>query len=142
MKFKRKPVQVVSANFLERVGEPASPFYSDFLAYRNGQITQAELITRLPHVAMVGDSACTGVYISSMWGTFWRARTCGNNWFLDTNPAPTGFRAFRKNWRSSLHLLRLNAQASARSSTMKASGRIFSEEFFGRAISPAKLATC
>jgi lysophospholipase L1-like esterase len=92
-----KPVRVVSANFLERIGEPASPFYSDFLAYRNGVITQAELITRLPHVAMVGDSVCTGVYISSIWGTFWRARTCrGNNWFLDTNPAPAGIRSVSK----------------------------------------------
>jgi lysophospholipase L1-like esterase len=89
MESMRKPTRVVTANFLERIGEPASPFYSDFLAYRNGEITQAELIARLPHVAMVGDSVCTGVYISSIWSTFWRARSCrGNNWFLDTNPAP------------------------------------------------------
>jgi lysophospholipase L1-like esterase len=97
MKFKRKPVQVVSANFLERIGESASPFYSDFLAYRNGEITQAELITRLPHVAMIGDSACMGVYISSIWGTFWRARSCrGNNWFLDTNPPPASIQSVSK----------------------------------------------
>jgi lysophospholipase L1-like esterase len=92
-----KPVRVVSANFLERISEPASSFYSDFLAYRNGEITQAELITRLPHVALVGDSACMGVYISSICGTFWRARSCrGNNWFLDTNPAPAGIRSVSK----------------------------------------------
>jgi lysophospholipase L1-like esterase len=92
-----KPVRVVSANFLERISEPASRFHSDYLAYRNGEITQAELITRLPHVAMVGDSVCTGVYISSTWGTFWRARTCrGNNWFLDTNPAPSGIQSVSK----------------------------------------------
>jgi lysophospholipase L1-like esterase len=92
-----KPVRVVSANFLERISEPASRFHSDYLAYRNGDITQAELITRLPHVAMVGDSVCTGVYISSTWGTFWRARTCrGNNWFLDTNPAPSGIQSVSK----------------------------------------------
>jgi len=97
MEFMWKPVRVVSANFLERISEPASPFYSDFLAYRNGEITQAELITRLPHVAMVGDSACMGVYISSIWGTFWRARSCrGNNWFLDTNPPPTGIQSVSK----------------------------------------------
>jgi lysophospholipase L1-like esterase len=93
----RKSTRVVTANFLERIGEPASPFYSDLLAYRNGEITQAELITRLPHVAMVGDSVCMGVYISSIWGTFWRARSCrGNNWFLDTNPAPPGIRSVSK----------------------------------------------
>jgi lysophospholipase L1-like esterase len=92
-----KPVRVVSANFLERISKPASPFYSDYLAYRNGDITQAELITRLPHVALIGDSVCTGVYVSSIWGTFWRARTCrGNNWFLDTNPAPAGIQSVSK----------------------------------------------
>jgi lysophospholipase L1-like esterase len=92
-----KPVRVVSANFLERISEPASRFHSDYLAYRNGDITQAELVTRLPHVAMVGDSACTGIYISSIWATFWRARTCrGNNWFLDTNPAPPGIQSVSK----------------------------------------------
>jgi lysophospholipase L1-like esterase len=92
-----KPVRVVSANFLERISEPASRFHSDYLAYRNGDITRGDLIARLPHVAMVGDSVCTGVYISSTWGTFWRARTCcGNNWFLDTNPAPLGVQSVSK----------------------------------------------
>jgi lysophospholipase L1-like esterase len=97
MEFMRKPVQVVSANFLERIGKPASPFYSDFVAYRNGDITRAELIMRLPHVALIGDSVCTGVYISSIWSTFWRAHTCrGNNWFLDTNPVPAGIQSVSK----------------------------------------------
>jgi lysophospholipase L1-like esterase len=97
MDFMRKPVQVVSRNFLDRIGEPASPFYSHFLAYRNGDMKKAELIMRLPHVALIGDSVCTGVYISSIWSTFWRARTCsGNNWFLDTNPAPAGIQSFSK----------------------------------------------
>jgi lysophospholipase L1-like esterase len=89
-----KPIRVVSPNFLERIGEPASRYHSDYLAYRNGDISRTELIARLPHVAMVGDSACMGVYISSAWSTFWRARTCqGNNWFLDTNPAPSGIQS-------------------------------------------------
>ncbi len=92
-----KPVRVVSANFLERISEPGSPFYSDYLAYRNCDLPQAELIARLPHVALIGDSVCTGVYVSSIWGTFWRARTCrGNNWFLDTNPVPAGIQSVSK----------------------------------------------
>jgi lysophospholipase L1-like esterase len=92
-----KPVQVVTANFLERIGEPASRFHSDYLACRAGDIPQAELIRRLPHVAMVGDSACMGVYISSIWSTFWRARACrGNNWFLDTNTGPSSIRSVSK----------------------------------------------
>ena len=92
-----KPVRVISANFLERIGKPTSRFHPDYVAYRNGEIPQSELIARLPHVAMVGDSACMGVHISSAWDTFWRARTCrGNNWFLDTRPAPTGIRSISK----------------------------------------------
>jgi lysophospholipase L1-like esterase len=55
------------------------------------------LIARLPHIALIGDSVCTGVYISSIWGTFWRARTCrGNSWFLDTSPAPAGIQSVSK----------------------------------------------
>lgn len=52
---------------------------------------------RLPHVAMVGDSACMGIYVSSIWSTFWRARTCsGNNWFLDTLPPASGIQSVSK----------------------------------------------
>ena len=55
---------LVSPNFLERVAEPESPFHPVYLTYRKGEITRAELITRLPHVAMLGNSACIGIYIS------------------------------------------------------------------------------
>jgi lysophospholipase L1-like esterase len=92
-----KPDRVVSADFLERIGEPTSRLHSDYLAYRNGDISRTALISRLPHVAMVGDSACMGIYVSSSWSTLWRARTCrGNNWFLDTSPAPPGIRSVSK----------------------------------------------
>jgi lysophospholipase L1-like esterase len=97
MEFMWKPVQFVSSDFLDRIGQPTSRFYSDFLAYRNGEITQAELIRRLPHVALIGDSVCTGVYISSIWATFWRARTCsGNSWFLETRTSPAGIQSVSK----------------------------------------------
>ena len=93
----RKPFRVISHNFLQRIGEPTSRFHADYLAYRNRKITRAELIWRLPHIAMVGDSVCTGVHISSIWSTFWRARACsGNNWFLDTSPAPVGVQSVSK----------------------------------------------
>jgi lysophospholipase L1-like esterase len=92
-----RPAWVVSASFLERIAAPASRFHSDYLAFRKREISQAELIARLPHVALIGDSVCTGVHISSIWSTFWRARTCsGNNWFLDTIPAPAGVRSVSK----------------------------------------------
>src|SRR2546428_2530197 len=78
-----KPAPVITENFLERIAEPTSPFHSDYLAYQKREIRQAQLITRLPHIAMIGDSVCMDVCISSVWSTFWRARTCrGKNWFL------------------------------------------------------------
>jgi len=84
-----KSASFVSPNFLERVAEPESPFHPDYLTYRRGGITRAELITRLPHVAMLGDSVCMGIYISSPWSTLWRARTTrGKNWFLHLDAAP------------------------------------------------------
>src|SRR5438270_13633378 len=90
----RKPVRVISANLLQRIARPTSRFHPDYLAYRNREITWAELVARLPHVAMIGDSVCTGVYISSVLSTFWRARTCcGNNWFLYTGPSPASIRS-------------------------------------------------
>jgi hypothetical protein len=48
----------VSPNFLERVAEPESPFHPVYLTYREGEITNAELIARLPHVAMLDDKTC------------------------------------------------------------------------------------
>jgi len=78
-----KSAPFISPNFLERVAQRESPFHPDYLAYQRGEITRAELITVLPHVAMLGDSVCTSVYISSSWSTLWRARTPrGKNWFL------------------------------------------------------------
>jgi lysophospholipase L1-like esterase len=92
-----KSAPVISANFLERIANPASRFHSDYLDYRNSKITKDELIARLPHVAMVGDSVCMDVYISSAWSTFWRARTRrGGNWFLNLDPAPDGVRSVSK----------------------------------------------
>jgi lysophospholipase L1-like esterase len=78
-----KSAPFVSPNFLERISKPESRFHSDYLAYRNREITRRALIARLPHVAMVGDSVCMDIYISSPWSTFWRAHTRrGKNWFL------------------------------------------------------------
>ena len=88
---------VVSANFLKRIAEPNSPFHRDYLAYRDRQISWDELVARLPHVAMLGDSACMGTYISSPWSTFWRAHTRrGSNWFLDNGSSQPGIRGISK----------------------------------------------
>jgi lysophospholipase L1-like esterase len=83
-----RSVPFVSPKFLERVAEPVSRFHSDYLAYRRLEITRAELIARLPHIAMLGDSVCMNIYISSRWGTFWRARSRReSNWFLQHDSA-------------------------------------------------------
>src|SRR6266487_4430543 len=92
-----KSAPVISSNFLERIVDPASQFHPDYLSYRSGEITKHELVARLPHVAMLGDSVCTGVYISSSWSTFWRAHTCrGRNWFLDSGSPHPGIRSVSK----------------------------------------------
>ena len=83
-----KSTSVVTKNFLERISRPESRFHSDYLAYRRGEITRQDLITRLPHVAMIGDSVSTGTYISTPWSTIWRARRRHRgNWFLSVDSA-------------------------------------------------------
>jgi lysophospholipase L1-like esterase len=87
----------ISSNFLERIADPTSQFHPDYLLYRNREITKGELVARLPHVAMLGDSVCMDAYIASPWSTLWQARTCrGRNWFVDTGSPPPGIRSVSK----------------------------------------------
>jgi len=84
---------------------------------------------------MVGDSVCTGVYVSSVLSTFWRARSCsGITGFSTPTRRPRAFGAFRRDWRSLRRLLRWNMRASARSSITRTRGKIFSGGFCGRVI--------
>jgi lysophospholipase L1-like esterase len=84
-----KSAPFVTPNFLERIAKPESPYHSDYLDYRKGEITRAKLIARLPHIALLGDSVCLNIYISSLWSTFWRAHMShGRNWFLHFGGAP------------------------------------------------------
>ena len=88
------PPTATTPDYLERVSQPSSPFYNDYLAYRRGRIDRAELVRRLPHVAMMGDSLTQHFYISSPISLFWRARTQRRkNWFLDTDPDPASIRS-------------------------------------------------
>ena len=85
-----KSATAVSANYLQRVADPTCRFYADYLEYKNRRISLAQLVERLPHIAMIGDSLSKDVYISSALSTFWRARTRhGNNWFLNVDPSPS-----------------------------------------------------
>src|SRR5438132_10930083 len=49
------PPTATTRNYLERISKPSSPFCSDYLEYRRGAISRAELVKRLPHVAMLGE---------------------------------------------------------------------------------------
>jgi len=82
-----KPPRATTRNYMERISKPSSPLYRDYLAYRQHEIDQVELLNRLPHVAMLGDSLTQHFYASALPGAFWRARTAWReNWFLDTDP--------------------------------------------------------
>jgi hypothetical protein len=83
-----KPPKVITRNYLDRVSQPSSPLYRDYVAYREGKIDRAGLANRLPHVAMLGDSLTQHFYVSSLPSSFWRARTVWrNNWFIDSDPS-------------------------------------------------------
>ena len=83
------PRKMTTPNYIARISDPSSRFYSDYLEYAQGRLLEAELVERLPHVAMIGDSLTLPFYISSVPGMFWRARTeHQKNWFLDTDDSP------------------------------------------------------
>ena len=64
---------------------------------RGGKLTKTQLIERLPHVALLGDSVCTGIHITSVPATFWRARRArGGNWFLDFEHSGAGIQSVSK----------------------------------------------
>jgi lysophospholipase L1-like esterase len=84
-----KSATATSRDYLERMAKPNSRFHRDYLAFKKGQINRSQLIDRVPHVAMIGDSLSKNAHISSVPSTFWRARTeRQRNWFLDTDPSP------------------------------------------------------
>jgi len=84
-----KSAAAISANYLERIADPTCRFCADYLEYKKGRISSAQLVARLPHIAMISDSLSRNVYVSSALSTFWRARTRhGNDWFLNADPSP------------------------------------------------------
>jgi len=75
--------RVVTKDFLRRISQPESRFHPDYHAYRRGEISRRQLMARLPHVAMIGDSVTTGIYVSTPLSTIRRARRRHRgNWFL------------------------------------------------------------
>ena len=86
-----RKITAVSANYLDRVADVTSLFHAHYLDYKNRRIDRTQLIARLPHVAMIGDSLSRDAYISSPLSTFWRMRRRhGNDWFLNIDSSPAG----------------------------------------------------
>ncbi|MFZ3376404.1 MAG: hypothetical protein WA183_12695, partial [Chthoniobacterales bacterium] len=103
-----KSAAAISANYLQRVADPACRFCADYLEYKKGGISSAELVARLPHIAMIGDSLSRNVYVSSALSTFWRARRYyGNDWFLNgAEPASGGQLLHSPEYRSRMKIIR------------------------------------
>jgi lysophospholipase L1-like esterase len=73
---------------LSVISNPASPHNADYLAYQQGRLTKAQLLDRLPHIAMIGDSLSRNFYVSSLPSMIWRSKmNHGHDWFLDTDPS-------------------------------------------------------
>ena len=61
-----RPPRVTTRDYLERISNPSSPSYRDYLEYRQRKIGRVELVNRLPHVAMLGDSLTQHFYMSAL----------------------------------------------------------------------------
>jgi hypothetical protein len=74
---------------LSAISNPASPHHTDYLEYQQGRLTEAQLMDRLPHIAMVGDSLSRDFYVSSLVSCVWRSKmNHARDWFLDTDASP------------------------------------------------------
>lgn len=76
---------------LSAISNPDSPHHTDYLEYQQGRLTEAQLLDRLPHIAMIGDSLSRDFYVSSFASCVWRSKmNHGRDWFLDTDPSAGG----------------------------------------------------
>jgi lysophospholipase L1-like esterase len=77
-----------SSSTFSTISMPASPYNADYLEYQQGRLTKAQLLDRLPHIAMVGDSLSRNFYVSSLPSCVWRSKmNHRRDWFLDTDPS-------------------------------------------------------
>jgi lysophospholipase L1-like esterase len=71
---------------LSAISNPASVHNTDYLEFRQGRLTEAQLTDRLPHMAMVGDSLSRDFFVSSFVSSVWRSKmNHRHDWFLDTD---------------------------------------------------------
>jgi lysophospholipase L1-like esterase len=72
------------------IAAPAAPHHTDYLEYQQGRLTKAQLMDRLPHIAIIGDSLSRHFYLSSIASSVWRSKMDHrHDWFLDTDPSPS-----------------------------------------------------
>ena len=68
------------------ISNPGYPHHTDYLEYQQGRLTEGQLMDRLPHIAMIGDSLSRDFYMSSIPSMVWRSKMHHRcNWFLDTD---------------------------------------------------------
>jgi lysophospholipase L1-like esterase len=80
---------VARSSTLSGISNPTSPYHKDYLEYQQGGLTKAQLLDRVLHVAMIGDSLSRNFYVSSLPSMVWRSKmNHGRDWFLDTDPSP------------------------------------------------------
>ncbi len=76
---------------LSAIANPASSHHTDCQEYRQGRLTEAQLMDRLPHIAMIGDSLSRNFYVSSLISCVWRSKmNHGCDWFLNTDASANG----------------------------------------------------
>jgi lysophospholipase L1-like esterase len=75
---------------LSVISNPAAPHHQDYLEYQQGRLTKAQLMDRLPYIAIIGDSLSRNFYLSSVVSSVWRSKmNHRHDWFLDTDASPT-----------------------------------------------------
>jgi lysophospholipase L1-like esterase len=74
---------------LSVISSSACPQHTDYVEYQQGRLSEAQLLDRLPHIAMVGDSLSRGFFVSSLASSVWRSKVNHRqDWFLDTDASP------------------------------------------------------
>jgi lysophospholipase L1-like esterase len=75
---------------LSAISNPASQHNTDYLDYQHGRLSEAQLMERLPHIAMIGDSLSRDFFVSSLLSMVWRSKMNHRcDWFLDTDASTT-----------------------------------------------------
>jgi lysophospholipase L1-like esterase len=82
-------LSVARSSTLSEIADPAAAPNGDYQEYQQGRLTKAQLLDRVPRVAMIGDSLSRNFYVSSLPSMVWRSKmNHGRDWFLDTDPSP------------------------------------------------------